>query len=332
MTTHPRRPARSGFTLIELLVVIAIIAVLIGLLLPAVQKVREAAARSSCQNNLKQLALGIHMHHDQLGRLPAGGGFAVPAGAPPYGTWAVTSWNVRILPYIEQDPLFKKQWNPNYPYNDNTTPVITGGLPNLAMGIERVPTFYCPSGSNATSGNGSEAFNGIRHNTTHYVANMGPNPAVTGCQPTNPNIPCYPVTSVGTNGAFSQRGPMPYNLEYKLVEITDGASNTLLLGERSINEPLTVANSYRSWTRGNNAGSGASKNVTTAINSTFYNGSNNFNDISFGSNHPGGCNVAMADGSVKFIPQTIDMAVYLAAASIQDGVNETTKSINNFAP
>ena len=106
---------------------------------------------------------------------------------------------------------------------------------------------------------------------------------------------------------------------------------SILLGERSNNEPLGI-NSYRSWTRGNNGGSGASKNIATAINSTPYNGSNNFNDISFGSNHPGGCNIAMADGSVKFIPQTIAPEVYLAAASIKDGSSETTKTINNFVP
>jgi prepilin-type N-terminal cleavage/methylation domain-containing protein/prepilin-type processing-associated H-X9-DG protein len=334
MNTYPRRHARSGFTLIELLVVIAIIAVLIGLLLPAVQKVREAAARSSCQNNLKQLALAVHMHHDNLGKIPSGGGNPVAAG----NIWQATGYTVRILPYIEQDPLFKKAWNPNFPYNDNANPIIVGppaGATNLAAGVERIPTFFCPSGTNATSGNTAEAFGGVRHLTVHYYGNMGPNPAVTGCKtgtPVNPNIPCYPVTGAGSNGAYSQRGPMAYNIEYKLVEITDGVSNTILLGERSFNEPLGSPNSYRGWTRGNNAGSGTSKNVTNAINSTSYNGSNNFNDISFGSNHPGGCNVAMGDGSVKFIPQTITMHVYLAAASVKDGVDETTTTINNFVP
>jgi prepilin-type processing-associated H-X9-DG protein len=140
---------------------------------------------------------------------------------------------------------------------------------------------------------------------------MGPNPAFT------PGAPAYPVTSAGSNGAYSQLGAMPFgatNLDgVKLVEISDGTSNTFLCGERSMNE--TTVNSYRSWIRGNFGGCGACKNVATPLNSTVYNGSTNFNDISFGSNHTGGANFAMCDGSVRFVQQSIDMYVYLATAS-----------------
>src|SRR6476646_8844897 len=96
---HPKK--RPGFTLIELLVVIAIIAILIGLLVPAVQKVREAAARTQCENNLKQMALAMHMYQDTNKKLPAG--WSTNTGAAPSPYW---SWSLLILPYIEQGPLY----------------------------------------------------------------------------------------------------------------------------------------------------------------------------------------------------------------------------------
>jgi hypothetical protein len=107
----------------------------------------------------------------------------------------------------------------------------------------------------------------------------------------------------------------------RFADVTDGLTNTLMLGEISWNVPTTLPqgnniNQYRSWVRGNNGGSGTTKNVRYPINSTFYNNSNNFNDISFGSHHPGGAQVALGDASVRFLQQTVSLYILQTAASM----------------
>jgi prepilin-type N-terminal cleavage/methylation domain-containing protein/prepilin-type processing-associated H-X9-DG protein len=318
-----RSHSRSrGFTLIELLVVIAIIAILIGLLLPAVQKVREAAARMSCSNKLKQLGLALHNYHDANGKLPPGAQarvFPIPPTNPVTYVDG-TSWITFILPQIEQDNLFRQY---NFALGYNTTA-------NTAVALNVIPTLYCPSGPDAKTrldpnGNVQNAV------TTHYYGLMGPGGST---NPTTLTIGgttfTYTIGNPVTNGAFSTHGMLSqYRDEpgsvttgrtLKLTDVTDGLTNTLMLGERSVNlGPGQTAHDYRSWTRGQAGGSGSCKNVTNPINSTWYNGSNNFNDISMGSNHSGGANFALGDGSVRFIRQSIDLNTYKASSSINSG-------------
>jgi len=141
----------------------------------------------------------------------------------------------------------------------------------------------------------------------------------------------YTVGDASNNGAWSAHGIFSHfrvttgsvstNRIVTFASIIDGSSNTLMIAERSRRMPLGQANDYRTWIRGNNGGSGACKNVTYPINSTFYNGADNFNHISFGSHHTNGCNFGLGDASVRFVSQTIDINLYKVIASM-DGAEQ----------
>jgi prepilin-type N-terminal cleavage/methylation domain-containing protein len=314
---------RRGFTLIELLVVIAIIAILIGLLLPAVQKVREAAARSKCSNNIKQLGIALHAYHDANNKLPPGAQAAVLPKPNPTNTtttFSGTSWLVFILPYMEQGPLYQR-YDFTQAYNSAT---------NAAVGMNVVPTYFCPSGPDPKTNTDPNAV--VAGNpTTHYYGVMGPSPtrADNGTLTINGITYTYRVGGGGGNGEWAWNGFLTQyqdatgsiSTQYavKLTDASDGTSNTLMVGEISKQLPSGQTNQYRTWIRGNAGGSGATKCVTYPINSTFYNGSNNFNNISFGSQHTNGCNVGLGDASVRFLSQSIDMNVYMASCSIHEG-------------
>src|SRR5262245_25408118 len=163
MVRHDR--ARSSFTLIELLVVIAIIAVLVGMLLPAIQKVREAAARSTCQNNLKQIGVAIHSHIDSYNRLPAGDGYGGPRPLR-------RSWAVPLLPFLEQENLYRGM-NLGLSQLDNGT---TGSLgkANLQLIQDNLKVFLCPSDpGSATPKPRTDNASGITLALTNYASNVG---------------------------------------------------------------------------------------------------------------------------------------------------------------
>jgi prepilin-type N-terminal cleavage/methylation domain-containing protein len=208
-----RRP-RQGFTLIELLVVIAIIAILIGLLLPAVQKVRESAARSSCSNNLHQLGIAMQSYHDVNGALP----YARSGGRPQDVSWAVL-----ILPFVEQGNAYRLFATPiangaggTFPMNpdDNLNDINRTQFQQTGALNTQVPNFYCPSRRTATtiSVNGGPVYGNVQGACGDYGAIFG-----------DDNL---------NTGAFWVNGT--YATGIRLLQIRDGTSNTMLLGEKHI--------------------------------------------------------------------------------------------------
>jgi len=265
------RHRRSAFTLIELLVVIAIIAILIGLLLPAVQKVREAAARMKCQNNLKQLAIGLHAYHDSVNRFPLGWS----TGATPNTSWA---WSAYLLPYIEQGNVYKAL-NVDGRTLQAAYADTTAGRPAL---LTPLSVFVCPSDANP-AGN----LNDNRKFTTTFAASL--------------SISNYPG-NYGCNGqGIFSATPV------KIGDITDGTSNTFMVGERRSN-----AGNFASLWAGKDDTQGNPVDNQALVGFTSYRMQDGYTDtnvttayVAFASNHTGGANFALCDGSVRFVNQNI---------------------------
>jgi prepilin-type N-terminal cleavage/methylation domain-containing protein len=308
--------SRLGFTLIELLVVIAIIAILIGLLVPAVQKVREAAARASCQNNLKQLALAVHNYHDTYKMLPRSAGPGYNYGATSPNAW---SWIARILPFIEQNNLYTQG-------NIAAGPSLSASvLPdNTPTCSKIIPSLLCPADPDANKVFQDRAdignVNGVGVGPTNYQGVAGQNWGW-GDARWNPVYGyAYGSGSPDTNGLDAGDGIF-YRTDaigtpkLTLLGIKDGTSNTFMIGES-----LPTKNHWVSWPYFNNA------TATCAIppNALQTNGTEfdpwDWPDVySFHSNHTGGVQFAMGDGSVRFVPNAIDIVVYRALASRAGG-------------
>jgi prepilin-type N-terminal cleavage/methylation domain-containing protein/prepilin-type processing-associated H-X9-DG protein len=351
MPTIRLRTRWPAFTLIELLVVIAIIAILIGLLLPAVQKVREAANRMKCQNNLKQLALACHNYHDTNGTLPPSG-FQDPdwgsnGGWSGDGGWQYDkgSFHLYILPYMEQDNLFKQVvvFQLYVPRVDTITRAIyhdINGNPvqNPGQGVlpKKLPYHRCPS-----DGWKPDAI------TSNYVGNGGivdysGSWASCGYDPFSPlycdgskighNWTCY-----GPENGMFRYVDNPTHPPLRIASATDGTSNTILIGEDLIdkhtylNDNSDISSGRGCWTMDSGfqlhtatipinypiTSSDVAPNFCTPDPKT-----NVFNlptSAGYKSNHTSGANFALLDGSVHFISQSINQIVLIQLAVRNDG-------------
>ncbi len=300
---------RQGFTLIELLVVIAIIAILVALLLPAVQQAREAARRSSCKNNLKQIGLALHNYHDVHKTFPQGGMGRPQSTEGPTNNF---SWLVYILPMLEQNALYD-QFNFNEYYTTTN---------NRAAAMNRVETYFCPSSRNA-----DQKSNVTNVWAMHYLGLAGPIGAVNGANPTR-NYQ-FAGNNSSSHGGVGQSGILTMNQNRTFADITDGTTNTLLAGEFSGRVGLTGSSPLRPWlqganTNGSNAAMYCCKNIKKTINEeASYVGSDplkRFNDVSTSSQHKGGAQFLLGDGGVRFLSENINFGTYQNLASMDDEI------------
>jgi len=340
---------RRGFTLIELLVVIAIIAILIGLLLPAVQKVREAAARAKCSNNLKQLGLGLHGYHDVNDGLPPVQGFTFG-----WGLWP------RLLPYIEQDNLFRQ-----IRFDVNVTCQAMA-----AVRQSRIPALQCPSDPNTSAmstnrtlpvggcpqisgdtgagdgdtatryrgfhpsyvGSYGDGFNNMASSATDPFGGDGAKAqyGCGGCASNNTvtaTAPC-PEPGQGFGGGINHRGLFDYlgvAARVRFASITDGLSNTIAIGhsEWSVSSGSSIWMSSTGSVNGTSLPPNWKLNICTTTAGMSVDAcagqAASWMGRGFNSRHTGGVLVCMGDGSVRQIQNSINSFTYNALGSRAGG-------------
>jgi prepilin-type N-terminal cleavage/methylation domain-containing protein len=301
-----------GFTLVELLVVIAILGILIALLLPAVQAAREAARRSSCSNHLKQMGLALQTYHDTYKAFPFGAA----------GGWGHT-WHAYILPFMEHEPLydvFPSPWSDSGNPTDSTTSGDSGRL--LEVCRTPVAVFKCPSQPGGPTD--SRTLNGITNRVVgNYLGNAGGNLQTDDGLMSGVD----PRTSNGVLLAYNMIHPRGRRAPIAMRDILDGTSSTVLAGE-AINEwgsTSTYCNRcdrnypYSNNIDSNRNGDNSGTDYSECLGSTYFainnEGTQNQRELSFGSYHPGGCQVVLCDASARFVSDTIDITVWRAVGS-----------------
>jgi prepilin-type N-terminal cleavage/methylation domain-containing protein len=317
------REVRQGFTLVELLVVIAIIGILVGLLLPAVQTAREAARRSNCSNNIRQVALAVANHHDAKNAFPTEG---AASGFSNY------SWLCYVLPYMEEQAVYDSMRGSLSKTGNYAASNTTKGF-----GTKKIGSFLCPSATFDRSGSTGDqppqtgGFSGNAY-TTHYYGSAGP---------LVPSNALYPFNCGFGLGGLACEGIMPmYRSDLsgglncssassipwtgvpndwsgnRIKDILDGTSKTLMLLEISW---VAAQPQLRSWLKGTqwSGGAGAHRNIRYDMLLT--SNSTQYNNTSIGSQHPAGCNVAFGDCSVRFLSSTVDFNGVLKGLSSRAG-------------
>lgn len=346
--------ARRGFTLIELLVVIAIIATLIALLLPAVQQAREAARRSQCKNNLKQIGIALHNYHDTHSTFPAGYfSYGTSNGAGPAwaeidpDTWDAApgwTWSAMLLPYLDQAPLYNAL-DVNRPCWD---------LANAGAAQTKLSVFLCPTASGGDAPfvvqdeAGSPLLKGgaqLLFGRSHYVASHGQESCWGECGSSTTgevftNIYTKTTKTVTINGDASKvaDGPFFRNSHTRMRDVTDGTSNTIFLGEHSskLSDKTWVGVVPGAFThpRFSTPENGPDAAATLALIHAGPSGGElditgfpivhpvNFPTYHVGqmySEHTGGGHICLGDGSVRFVSENIDLLLWAELSSINEG-------------
>ncbi|HEX4411999.1 MAG TPA: DUF1559 domain-containing protein [Lacipirellulaceae bacterium] len=306
MRCTPRR--RPAFFVLDALIGLVATSVILLLLIPAVLRTRETSRGNLCKTHLKQIGEALQRYYASNEHFPPGG-----------SSKNELSWHVLILPMLGYDALFDQFDVANGPYQSKTV-----NHRNNPYGLVTISEFECPTALGNQSESEADAVNERHSYTVHYYGILGPRgESASGAT--------YRVSS---QGPFAEQGILGYDSHTRLADITDGTSRTILVGELSWSD----ARCYRSWVRGCNDDTIAgAKNVQWPIATVYFGkqfsrryehyirdgNASGFNDVSLGSEHLGGTHLLMADGAVKFVPETIDLFVYRGAASVAGGEKES---------
>ncbi len=297
----PDRMVRRAFTLIELLVVIAIIAILIGLLLPAVQKVREAASRAKCQNNMKQFGLALHNYAGTNNEKFPASRISAPKKR---------SWTPHALAYVEQGSTGTK-WNNGLHWNEGA---------NRPLSETKFRLFICPS-----------APDDRRQPPAFVLAGLAPYGPGDYGSTNEVKTDFYPANGLTTPAAAARQGVLEKEKDVPILAVTDGTSNTIMLGEDAGRPNLMIRNRDTGIVTGDGHGwadpdcgfsiSGVAPGSNTNPGKCVVNCSN---DSEFYSFHTDGMNTTLADGSVRFVRASIDPAVLAALVTRAGGETNAT--------